>query len=217
MISSGGGVGKMNYEYGRCRTMAGEIADIVKLTPAIFEAFCQTPRSDFAPSSISAFSLDAHPIAGDQWISSPLTVAKMTSFLEAEGCDNVLEIGCGSGYQAAILSHLAHRVFTVERISELASSAKERLRRLGFNNINVRHDDGSVGWPSFAPFDRIIFSCAASFIPERIFSQLKDGGILVAPIGVETQTITKFIKNGNEITKIALDECKFVPLKSGRG
>ncbi|ALV23694.1 L-isoaspartate protein carboxylmethyltransferase, type II [Campylobacter iguaniorum] len=206
-----------SLEQAKCQKMADDIADIVPLTPMIYKAFCQIPRTHFVPVSIYAFKLDAHPIAGNQWISSPLTVAKMTLALEAENCDNVLEIGCGSGYQAAILSKLAHRVFSVERIETLANDAKSKMRQLGFNNVNIRHDDGNVGWKSYAPYDRIILSCACDEIPKRLIDQLKDGGILVAPIkNSHKQSITKFIKKGSNLEQITLDECEFVPLLEGR-
>ena len=110
-------------EKSKCTNMADEIGDILTLTPSLYKALCDTPREIFAPVTRHAYSLDAQPIGGNQWISSPLTVAKMTLALEAEDIDNALEIGCGSGYQAAILSHLAHRVFSVERIEKLASEA----------------------------------------------------------------------------------------------
>ncbi|OCS28833.1 protein-L-isoaspartate O-methyltransferase [Campylobacter fetus subsp. venerealis CCUG 33872] len=206
-----------SLERARCQKMADDIADVIELTPMVYKAFCSTPRTDFVPVSINAFKLDAHPIGGDQWISSPLTVAKMTLALEAENCDNILEIGCGSGYQAAILSMLAHRIFSIERIEKLANEAKLKMKKLGFNNVNIRYDDGNVGWKSYAPYDRIILSCACLGVPTRLFEQLKDGGILVAPIKENSkQFIVKFKKNGSNLEKIVLDECEFVPLLDGR-
>lgn len=206
-----------NLEKIKCSQMADEIADFVNLTPLVYKAFCQTPRTIFAPMAMHAFKLDAYPIGSNQWISSPLTVAKMTLALEAEGCDNVLEIGCGSGYQAAILAKLVHRVFSIERIGKLAKEAKSRINLLNLYNVNIRHDDGNVGWITYAPYDRIIFSCACDMVSEKIFAQLKDGGILVAPVKFnDRQFITKFIKNGSAITSEKFDECEFVPLLSGR-
>lgn len=197
--------------------MADEIADNVALSPMVYEAFCATPREIFVPVVRYAYDLKAQPIDGSQWISSPLTVAKMTMALEAEGVDKVLEIGCGSGYQAAILSHLAHRVFSIERIASLAASSRTNFETLGLRGIHVRHDDGRVGWSSFAPFERIILSCAAEAVPKRLFDQLALGGILVAPIedsGI--QHIVKFKKlSDTEIASEILDECLFVPLLSG--
>ena len=205
-------------EKSKCTNMADEIGDILTLTPPIYEALCNTPREIFAPVARRAYSLDAQPIGGNQWISSPLTVAKMTLALELNAdTDNVLEIGCGSGYQAAILSHLAHRVFSVERIEKLASEAKKRFEALKIHNVHVRFDDGNVGWKSYAPYDRILLSAAAQQVPQTLFNQLKNGGILVAPIKKDgKQFIVKFKKDARgEITQKALDECLFVPLLGG--
>lgn len=204
-------------ESAKCAKLAQHLSEHLNITPAIMQAFAKTPRTIFAPSFADPFSLDAHPIEGGQWISSPLTVAKMTLALEAQGCDNVLEIGCGSGYQAAILSHLAHRVFSVERIEALASSAKARFKELGVNNVFIRFDDGNAGWSSYAPYERIVLSCGCAKVPDTLFRQLKDGGILVAPVGDgPKQKITKYKKNGDEISKSVLDDCEFVPLLAGR-
>ena len=205
-------------EKSKCINMADEIGNIVALTPTLYKALCDTPREIFAPVTRHAYSLDAQPIGGNQWISSPLTVAKMTLALELDAdTDNVLEIGCGSGYQAAILSRLAHRVFSVERIEKLASEAKKRFEALKIRNVHVRFDDGNVGWKSYAPYDRILLSAAAEQIPQALFNQLKNGGILVAPIEKNgKQFIVKFTKDSRgEITQKALDECLFVPLLGG--
>ena len=206
-------------EKSKCVAMADEIGDILTLTPPLYKALCNTPREIFAPVAHRAYSLDAQPIGGNQWISSPLTVAKMTLALELNAdTDNVLEIGCGSGYQAAILSHLAHRVFSVERIEKLASEAKKRFEALKIHNVHVRFDDGNVGWKSYAPYDRILLSAAAQQVSQTLFNQLKNGGILVAPIKKDgKQFIVKFKKDASgEITQKTLDECLFVPLLSGR-
>ena len=203
----------------KCKNLADAIADKVTLTPALYDAIGSMPREIFVPVAAHAYGLDAQPIQGNQWISSPLTVAKMTLALELDAdTDNVLEIGCGSGYQAAILSRLAHRVFSVERIEKLASEAKKRFEALKIRNIHVRFDDGNVGWKSYAPYDRILLSAAAEQIPQALFNQLKNGGILVAPVKKgDEQFIVKFKKDASgEITQKTLDECLFVPLLSGR-
>ena len=203
----------------KCKNLADAIADKVALTPALYDAIGSMPREIFVPVAAHAYGLDAQPIQGNQWISSPLTVAKMTLALELDAdTDNVLEIGCGSGYQAAILSRLAHRVFSVERIEKLASEAKKRFEALKIRNVHVRFDDGSVGWKSYAPYDRILLSAAAEQIPQALFNQLKNGGILVAPVKKgDEQFIVKFKKDASgEITQKTLDECLFVPLLSGR-
>lgn len=205
-------------EKSKCTNMADEIADNVNLSPKLYKAFCETPREIFAPVRTHAYKLDAQPISGNQWISSPLTVAKMTLALEAENADNVLEVGCGSGYQAAILAHLAHRVFSIERIEKLALEAKARFEKIKIRNIHVRYDDGNNGWKSYAPYDRIMLSAATEEVPQNLFNQLKNRGILVAPVKKNgKQYIVKFQKdiNGN-IQESVFDECLFVPLLSGR-
>ena len=141
----------------------------------------------------------------------------MTEALNCKGADNVLEIGCGSGYQALVLSKLIRRVFTIERIDRLLQEAKERFKMLGITNIHTRFDDGQNGWRDFAPYDRILFSASTPEVPQKLFEQLKVGGILVAPIEKgTTQIITRFTKTPTGITKEALDECLFVPVKDGR-
>jgi len=198
--------------------MAEEIEKIFPLTERVKEAIAATPRELFVPKGFEriAYNLDALPIAGSQFISSPLTVAKMTEYLAPIGTDKVLEIGCGSGYQAAVLSHLFRGVFTIERIERLVLEAKRRFRALGYQNIHVRTDDGQNGWIQYAPYDRILFSATAKEIPPRIFSQLADEGILVAPMQFkDKQIITRFYKQGDRIKSEELEECDFVPVLNG--
>ena len=164
----------------------------------------------------NAYRLDALPIGAQQYISSPLTVAKMTQYLSPEGCDSVLEIGCGSGYQAAVLSKVFRRVFTIERIESLLLEAKERFRHLHLGNIHTRTDDGQNGWEQYAPFDRILFSASARAIPKKLFDQLREGGILIAPIDKgREQVITRFTKQGGVIHEHTLEICDFVPVLDG--
>ena len=140
----------------------------------------------------------------------------MSEYIIPLGVDKVLEIGCGSGYQAAVLSHIARAVFTIERIEKLALEAKERFKKLNYYNIHVRTDDGQRGWISYAPYDRIVFSAVTREIPQNIFNQLSTNGVLVAPILVkDKQVITRFYKNGDTIKKEELDECDFVPVLDG--
>ena len=199
--------------------MADEIAKICKISAEVHQAFCQSERELFVPQGMSshAYKLDALPLAGNQWISSPLTVAKMTEALTCKGAESVLEIGCGSGYQALILSKLIRRVFTIERIERLLKEAKERFNALKISTIHTRFDDGQNGWREFAPYDRILFSASIPQVPQKIFDQLKVGGILVAPIEKgDKQIITRFIKKEEGILKEELDDCLFVPVKDGR-
>ncbi|MDD5210857.1 MAG: protein-L-isoaspartate(D-aspartate) O-methyltransferase [Sulfuricurvum sp.] len=198
--------------------MAEEITKRFPLRDTIRNAIIQTNREAFVPLSMrhNAYRLDALPIGAQQYISSPLTVAKMTQYLSPEGCDNVLEIGCGSGYQAAVLSRVFRRVFTIERIESLLLEAKERFRSLKHGNIHTRTDDGQNGWEQYAPFDRILFSASARVIPQKLFDQLKEGGILIAPMekGRE-QIITRFTKQAGKIMEDSLEVCDFVPICDG--
>lgn len=200
----------------KCVDMADEIADIVQISPQLYRAFCEVDREIFVEISPNAFTLNPQIIAANQWISSPLTVAKMTNFLELENVDKILEIGCGVGYQAAILSKIVRRVFTIERIERLANKAKENLKKSQISNVSVRFDDGLNGWKSFAPFDRILFSACAKEIPQILFDELVEDGILIAPMQKNNeQFIVKFQKKSGQILETILEKCEFVPVING--
>ena len=199
--------------------MIEEIEKKFTLYSHVKEAFLEVNRAMFVPKGFGqiAFTLDALPMQQNQWISSPLTVAKMTHHLELKGVDSVLEIGCGSGYQAAILSKLCRRVFTIERIDSLLKEAKERFRREKINNIFTRFDDGQRGWKAYAPFERILFSATAKEVPAVLFEQLAEGGILLAPIEEDgLQIITRYYKRDGKITSEVIEPCFFVPVVDGR-
>ena len=154
-------------------------------SPGLLRAMCVTPRHLFVPSH---FRSDAYgdyplPIGFGATISQPYVVALMTELLEPGKRHKVLEIGTGSGYQAAVLAQLADRVYTVEIVPELADSARKTLRSLGYSNVFVRQGDGYEGWPEQAPFDRIIVTAAPPEVPEALIRQLAAGGRLVAPVG----------------------------------
>lgn len=208
----------MNFiEEKRLKMMADEIAANTPINEALHKAFCSIPREIFSPLKAHAYSLNAMPMLSKQWISSPLTVAKMTMALKFEGADSVLEIGCGSGYQAAVLSKIIRRVFSIERIEKLVDEASEIFKQLSLHNIFVMHADGQLGWEKYAPFDRILFSAYLEKEPKELFSQLNDGGILVAPILKDKkQFIVRFSKQDNFIKKEVLDECLFVPVLDGK-
>ncbi|SFV75965.1 Protein-L-isoaspartate O-methyltransferase [hydrothermal vent metagenome] len=202
----------------RVALLAEECDKHFPLSKEVKEAIAKTDREAFVPVGFkhNAYKLDALPIGEAQYISSPLTVAKMTEYLQPQGADRVLEIGCGSGYQAAVLSHLFRGVFTIERIESIMLETKNRFRKLGISNIHTRTDDGQNGWIQYAPYDRILFSATAKKIPQKIFDQLKDGGILVAPIQKESsQVITRFKKYGSHIEATELEACDFVPIVDG--
>jgi len=200
--------------------MVAQIEEQLELYPVVKEALLSVDRELFVSDIFKhlSYSLDALPMQSEQWISSPLTVAKMTQYLEpTSSCDSVLEIGCGSGYQAAILSKIFRRVFTIERIDSLLQEARGRFRELGINNIVSKFDDGNFGWASFAPFDRIIFSAAPKEIPQVLFDQLAEGGILIAPLEeYGMQTITRFYKKNGKINSEAIEQCRFVPVLRGK-
>ena len=193
---------------------------------SIINALRKTPRELFIQDAMKhqAYNITALPMSDSQWVSSPLTVAKMTSYLLASDikervieADCVLEIWLGSGYQAVILSHLIRRVFSIERIESLWLEARNRIAQLGIMNINIKLDDGMNGWSSFAPYDRILLSACAESLPETLFSQLSVGGVLVAPMYQEgSQVIKRFIKTSStQITSETLESCEFVPIKQG--
>lgn len=202
----------------KLHNMATQIDEKFSIDKDIYDAFESIDRELFVPKGFKnlAFRLDALPMSADQWISSPLTVAKMTQYLELKGVDKVLEIGCGSGYQAAILSQVVRRVFTIERIESLLDEAKQRFEALGITNIFTRFDDGQRGWQKYAPFERILFSASAKQIPQAVFDQLAEGGILLAPITEgNMQIITRFYKKNGNITSEAIESCTFVEVKDG--
>ncbi len=203
----------MNLEY-----LVEGIEKEVILSHELKKAFLSIDRELFVPKGFNmyAYNLDALPMQAGQFISSPITVAKMTMALDVKGADSVLEIGCGSGYQAAILSCLIRRVFTIERIESLLLEAKERFEKLRLKNIYTKFDDGTDGWDIYAPFDRILFSASCIEPPQAIFEQLKDGGALVAPIVKgNKQIITRFVKSGRKVKSFELEECRFVPVLTG--
>jgi len=200
------------------QNLVNEIEKHFKLDTYVKKAFLEIDREVFVPNEFKhlAYKLDALPMGSSQWISSPLTVAKMTEYLECDKVDRVLEIGCGSGYQAAVLANLFRAVFTIERIDSLMREAKERFRKLEISNVHTRTDDGQRGWAQFAPYDRIIFSASAKEIPSKIFSQLAEGGVLVAPMEKDgKQVITRYKKVNGEIESKELESCVFVPVLDG--
>ena len=199
--------------------LVAEIDKHFPLDEHVKEAFLNVDREAFVPKEFRhlSYNLDALPLAASQWISSPLTVSKMTQHLELKGVDSVLEVGCGSGYQAAILSKICRRVFTIERIDELLKEAKTKFSQLEIHNIFTRFDDGQRGWKQYAPFERILFSATAKEVPEVLFEQLAEGGILIAPIeqGPDYHIITRFYKKNGRITSETIEPCLFVPVLDG--
>ena len=185
----------------------------------VLRAIATVPRHVFVDEALSsrAYEDSALPIGLSQTISQPWVVARMTEvLLEADKLDKVLEVGTGSGYQAAILSLLVSRVFTVERIEELLKQARRRFHSLGMNNIISRHADGHIGWASQAPFDGIIVTAAATEIPTELTDQLAEGGVLVMPLernGEQRRLSIK--KTGEGLEERDLGGVIFVPMLSG--
>jgi len=188
---------------------------------AVLRAMDAVPREYFVASDSldSAYADQALPIACGQTISQPYVVAYMTEQLEVEPQHRVLEIGTGSGYQAAILSRLAREVVSIERYRTLADTARERIKTLGYANVTVLTGDGMAGAPEHAPFDRIIVTAAAAEVPQALTDQLAEGGKMVIPVGPRngTQYIIKLTKRaGGELTREHLIAVRFVPLLPGQ-
>lgn len=177
------------------------------------------PRHPFATAAFvdRAYEDTALPIASGQTLSQPSIVAKMTQALSPGPRDKVLEIGTGTGYQAAVLSQLCRRVYTVERFAKLAQTANKTLTDLGLVNVTVITADGSKGLPTQAPFDRIILTAAAEDPPANLLAQLKEGGIMVLPVGQSNtvQTLIKITKTSTGLDYQELEDVRFVPLISG--
>jgi len=198
--------------------LSQKISEVFHADSTVLDAISKTDRAAFVPAGLKqhAYKLDALPIGASQWISSPLTVAKMSHYLKCKGADRVLEVGCGSGYQAAILSHLFRGVFTIERIESLAIDAKRRFKQESLHNIHVRTDDGQRGWIQHAPYDRIIFSATSTHIPDAIKKQLSEGGILLAPMLInDSEMIVRFTKRSGRLVEEILESCEFVPIVNG--
>lgn len=178
------------------------------------------PRHAFAPwiSEVAAYRDEPQPIGDGQTISQPTVVGVMTQALELTGRETVLEIGTGSGYQAAVLAKLAKQVFTIELLASLGDPARERLARLGHANVEVRVGDGYAGWPEHAPFDRIVITAAPPEMPQALVDQLAEGGVLVAPVGAEhgVQRLLRLRKKGGGIEREDLGAVRFVPMVKGR-
>jgi protein-L-isoaspartate(D-aspartate) O-methyltransferase len=185
----------------------------------VLKAIATTPRHEFVDEALSsrAYEDTALPIGQSQTISQPWVVARMTeAVLECGPVEKILEVGTGSGYQAAILASLVPRVFTVERIDELLKLARRRFHKLGLHNIYTRYADGHLGWPSQAPFDGIVVTAAATEIPDELLEQLRVGGVMVAPVerrGMQRLLAIRRTEDGFE--EEDLGGVIFVPLLSG--
>ena len=187
--------------------------------PAVLRAMDEVPREHFVetPFADSAYADQALPIACGQTISQPYVVAFMTERLDVQPDHRVLEVGTGSGYQAAVLSRLAREVISVERYRTLAETARQRLQMLGYDNVDVRVGDGLAGVPDRAPYDRIIVTAAAETVPDALLRELADGGVMVLPLGPHAgpQQLVKLTKGEQGVKEEALIGVRFVPLLPG--
>ncbi|HEV2030023.1 MAG TPA: protein-L-isoaspartate(D-aspartate) O-methyltransferase [Candidatus Dormibacteraeota bacterium] len=186
----------------------------------VLRAMSEIPREEFLSPRLRRHAYEDRALSIDcgQTISQPLVVALMTQALAPKPEDIALEVGAGSGYQAAVLSRMCRKVITLEREPALAEHASERLARLGFTNVEVAVADGSLGWPAHAPYDIILVACAAREVPPALLGQLADGGRMVIPVAVspdQPQDLRLYEKHGDEIGFRSLFPVLFVPLRSG--
>jgi protein-L-isoaspartate(D-aspartate) O-methyltransferase len=188
--------------------------------PGVLAAMRETPRHLFIPPPYdrAAYEDNPLPIGNGQTISQPYIVALMTELLHLKPTDNVLEIGAGSGYQAAIISRLVRRLTTIERIAAVADLARANLKSLGIDNVVVIEGDGTLGYPGNAPYDGIIITAATPDVPRPLIEQLADGGILVAPVGGrDIQDLITLHKQGPSIIQESRGGVRFVPLIGQHG
>lgn len=208
------------YEVARRRMVEDQLLTHGIKEPRVIEAFRKVRRHEFvSPGMEDQAYLDRPlPIGFGQTISQPLMVAIMTEALELKGNERILEIGTGSGYQAAILAELAREVYTVERIKELSHRARKTIYRLRYNNVKFRIGDGTLGWPEEGPYDEIIVTAGAPFVPKALLDQLADGGRLVIPVGGEdVQDLELIQRAGGEFRKKLITSCRFVKLTGEQG
>jgi protein-L-isoaspartate(D-aspartate) O-methyltransferase len=199
----------------RDRMAVEQLADRGITSPAVLSAMGRVPRERFVPIEFlaEAYADRALPIECQQTISQPYIVGLMTQALELSGQELVLEIGTGSGYQTAVLAESAAKVVSVERHAELSKEAGRILQALGYKNVTLVVGDGTLGWQAEAPYDRIIVTAAAAKLPEPLFAQLRENGILVIPIGtVESQALVAIRKVAGQPEVTELSGCRFVPL-----
>ena len=198
----------------RARMVRDQMAGRDITDPRVLAAMRKIPRHRFVPAGVRSQAYADHPlpIGHDQTISQPYVVAFMTQALELEGDEKVLEIGTGSGYQAAVLAELCRQVYTIEIVDELAARAEQTLDQLGYDNVHVRAGDGYQGWPDQAPFDAIIVTAAPPEVPEPLVEQLATGGRMVIPVGELYQDLHLIERNAEGFERQKVLPVRFVPM-----
>jgi len=220
LVAAATAVAQDEYAARREAMVDALVADGIITDARVIAAMKAVPRHEFVPRGQigSAYDDTPLPIGEGQTISAPSIVGMMTEALKPQQTDRVLEIGTGSGYQAAVLAKLVRHVYTIEIVESLATSAKTRLQQQGYTNITVRHGDGYQGWPEHQPVDRIIVTCAPEEVPQALVDQLKDGGLIVIPIAEEggwAQKLYLIEKKGDQLQRTELADVIFVPMVRG--
>ncbi|MEM9354377.1 MAG: protein-L-isoaspartate(D-aspartate) O-methyltransferase [Planctomycetota bacterium] len=203
------------YQRQRERLVAEEVEAAGVADPRVLASMRSTPRHEFVPGRQRQYAyLDAAlPIGDRQTISPPFVVAYMTEQLQPGPEEKVLEIGTGSGYQAAVLSPLVAEVYTIEIVDRLAKRSERTLRRLGYKNVHVKSGDGYLGWPEHAPFDKIIVTCSPERIPQALVDQLREGGEMIIPVGERyQQNLFRVVKRDGRLEQTPLRATLFVPM-----
>ena len=198
----------------RARMVASQLRGRDITHAGVLDAMGRVPRHRFVPPGLESQAYDDNPLPiGDgQTISQPYIVAYMTQVLEPAKSDRVLEIGTGSGYQAAVLAELVKEVYTIEIVPSLAEQSSALLKSLGYANVRARHGDGYAGWPDAAPFDKIIVTAAPEQIPQALVDQLAVGGLMAVPVGRDFQTMTVLRKTPDGVVKRETIAVRFVPM-----
>jgi len=210
-----------DYTISRRRMVEEQLIDRGVTDPRVIDAMLRVPRHKFVEEALAgkAYQDAPLPIGEKQTISQPFMVATMSEALMLDGSETVLEVGTGSGYQAAVLALLADRVFSLERIPSLARRARKVLDNNGFSKVNIRLADGTVGWQDMAPFDGIIVTAGAPKVPQEYLNQLSVGGRLIIPVGDrESQSLMRITRVGeSEYKEEKMLGCRFVPLIGNQG
>ena len=203
-----------SWEVARKKMVEQQLAGRDIKSPRVLDAMRRVPRHEFVPASmrLGAYDDTPLPIGYNQTISQPYIVAYMTEALDLQPTHRVLEIGTGSGYQAAVLGELARDVYTIEIVEPLATRARETLKRLGYTNVQVRTGNGYLGWPEQAPFDRVMVTAAPDAVPPALVEQLKVGGLMAIPVGVGDQELRILRRTDKGLELLRTLPVRFVPM-----